>query len=74
MSEMSIGNDLIEAYKGYYEDEWALLISQEESFVLERIRETILHDTPKKRLEVYLEWNGILGYTNRIYELATGEL
>ena len=75
-----ISNDLIEAYKGYYEDE------------IEHDRKThsapcspgeyptywakckIQSHTPKERLEVYLTWNGIIGYTNRIYEIATGEL
>lgn len=89
MSEMSlkIGNDLIEAYKGYYEQE----IDQDfpyhlaprsrleggqysEQFQKEWAIKKIRSHSPKERLEVYLEWNGILGYTSRIYELATGEL
>lgn len=72
MSEMSIGNDLIEAYMGYYENEWHA--DTPEDVRREGVIKTIIDSTPKQRLEVYLEWNGILGYTNRIYELATGEL
>jgi hypothetical protein len=66
-----VGYDLIAAYQGVYEDspdhpngepntEWAL----------EKIRK----DTPKQRLDTYLQWNGILGWTNRIWELSQGEL
>lgn len=27
--------------------------------------------TPRERLETYLEWNGIIGYTQAIFEIAT---
>lgn len=73
-----ICNDLIEAYKGFYEDE---LISKEriptdqenaafEVKMIERIRS----NSPKERLDTYLQWNGIIGWTNRIWELSQGEL
>jgi hypothetical protein len=39
-------------------------------WALEKIRK----DTPKQRLDTYLQWNGILGWTNRIWELSQGEL
>lgn len=71
----NIGNDLIEAYKGYYENEWHPTEDpQNQKDYDVYVRNRIEADSPKERLEVYLEWNGILGYTNRIFELATGEL
>lgn len=75
MSEMSIGNDLIEAYKGHHGDALTLYYLKEDGKSLDDwVKDRIMADTPKQRLEVYLEWNGILGYSSRIYELATGEL
>lgn len=80
---MKIGNDLIEAYKGYYEKESILpWTNAEAGYVLmgpdaaidKWVREKIESDSPKERLAIYLEWNGILGYTNRIWELSQGEL
>lgn len=73
----SIGNDLIEAYKGYYEDEWMYEQGEyqvDPTIPDEWVIEKIMCHTPKQRLEVYLEWNGLIGYYSRIYELATGEL
>lgn len=80
---MKISNDLVEAYKGRYEDEsvrpWTraesgyTLMGPDEA-IDKWVREKIASHTPRERLEVYLEWNGILGYTDRIYEIATGEL
>lgn len=32
----------------------------------------ILADSPRKHLEVYLQWNGILGYSGTIWDLAHG--
>lgn len=43
-------------------------------FVERRVREIICEHTPKQRLEVYLEWNGILGYTESIFAFARGEI
>lgn len=73
-----ISNDLIEAYKGYYEREyefeWDENIPELDEPYTEWCKNKIQGDSPKERLEVYLEWNGILGYTNRIWEIAQGEL
>lgn len=38
-----------------------------------RAIEEIVAATPLERLEVYLEWNGILGYSEMIYYVATVE-
>lgn len=65
-----IGNDLVQAYEGRFPHEDYPHMSEEE-WKAEIGRMIIDHDA-KQRLEVYLEWNGILGYSNRIFELATG--
>lgn len=73
-----ISNDLLEAYRGYYEDEVSSRFCHDgklqEDVYEEWVTLKIKADTPKRRLEVYLEWNGIIGYSGRIYEIATGEL
>lgn len=70
-----IGNDLIEAYKGYYEDEWRPTQDPQNQEDYDTwVRARIATDTPKERLGVYLEWNGIFGYTNRIWKISQGEL
>ena len=77
-----ICNDLVEAYKGFYEDEYDRLqihhdgasTSTEHHAYHGWIVNKISSHTPKERLEVYLEWNGILGYTNRIWEISQGEI
>lgn len=80
-----IGNDLIEAYVGHYEDEWMAELYEEvggqnveedahEAWMKARATREIINHTPKRRLEIYLEWNGILGYGSRIFEVATGHL
>lgn len=85
-----IRNDLIEAYKGYYEDgpegrevqrlyeiyakendpNWQPFVTWFDNWV--RIK--ILTDSPKERLERYLEWNGIIGYSSTVFDIATGNL
>jgi len=74
----NISNDLIEAYKGYYEDDegrrfWSNGIFQE-TLYLEWVVLKIKSHSSKERLNVYLEWNGIIGYTSRIWEITQGEL
>lgn len=63
-----VGNDLIEAYKGYYAEH------EDPNSTEQDVIKHIQSHTPKERLEVYLEWNGIIGYTGRIFEIATGEV
>lgn len=81
----NIGYDLIEAYVGYHEDEWMEELRSEigdkpitddevKLWMKNKATQKILNHTPKRRLEVYLEWNGIIGYVGRIFELATGRL
>ncbi len=62
---LKFSNDLLQAYVGIYDLE-------ESPYVEIQIR--ILKDTPEQRLEVYLEWNGILGYTQRILHITKGGL
>lgn len=69
-----ISNDLIEAYKGYYEDEIRQSSYPTLGDYLQAIATKIQQHSPKERLEIYLEWNGILGYTSRIWEITQGEL
>lgn len=83
-----IGRDLMEAYIGLYSEDWLRDAVGEASHqynldgeVTEpikkwqdiRARLAISAATPKERLAAYLEWNGIVGYTDRIFELANGE-
>lgn len=78
-----IRNDLIEAYKGYYEDE-RTVVQNDGSFkqVIDFTKEEweiwitwrILTDQPAERLERYCEWNGILGYSTTLFDIATGKL
>lgn len=78
-----IGHDLIEAYKGYYEDDWLVEFYEEvagtnvseeeqETWMTSRAIQEIVNNLPLARLRIYLEWNGIIGHTGRIYELAIG--
>lgn len=86
-----ISNDLIEAYIGFYEDNYEVqneykqfvnvegkggeLAAQDfDSWLAEWIARKIKSHSPKERLEVYLTWNGIIGYTNRIWSITQGEL
>ena len=79
---MNIGNDLIEAYKGFYEDELNIFGAAKaketglsaETHIDLKVQLMIKSHTPKERLDTYLQWNGILGWTNRIWELSQGEL
>jgi hypothetical protein len=87
MSDMStpvfkIHGGLIEAYNGYYEDE--RVVQQDDgsfkevaAFSKEEwntwIQWKIIHDSPLERLERYLEWNGIQGYTETVYNIAMGK-
>lgn len=67
-------NDLMEAYLGYYgEDENPSVTDPSVTDPRAWAEEKIKSHTPKERLEIYLEWNGILGYTSRIWEISQGE-
>ncbi len=79
---MAIHNDLVEAYEGIYEDDFKFDFEQgivgptglsKEQYVKVRVRHRIREHTPKERLDVYLQWNGILGYTSRIWAISQGE-
>lgn len=83
-----ICNDLIEAYKGYNSDEWEREHYEEfagapsrneevpdlDAWMKEKAIKVITAHTPEQRLAIYLEWNGILGYTKRVFDIATGKI
>lgn len=81
---IKIGNHLIEAYKGHYEDDREQFRLFKEYTKVEVATEDqynewlttikIIQDTPKERLRVYCEWEGILGYSSTLYDIATGKL
>lgn len=66
---MKIGNDLMEAYKGIYETQRELDIDGYKDH-----EDAIRTHSPKRRLETYLEWNGMGSWSSRIWELSQGEL
>lgn len=77
-------NDLVEAYKGYYEEEITLDrleklgadVSEEYKAWFETLwaEKKIVSHGPEQRLIIYCEWNGIIGYATRLFEIATGEI
>lgn len=77
-----ICNDLIAAYTGTYENE--LVQQGDGSFKRTNDMTTeefqrwvewkIVADSPKERLETYLTWEGIHGYSSRIYDIAMGKM
>lgn len=76
---MTIHGGLMEAYLGYYEDDFSAEFPGVaksgltfEEWNKAQADKKIRADSPKRRLEIYLEWNGILGYANTVYEIATG--
>lgn len=58
-------SDLMKAYRDYYEKEIGSMSDEE-------VQNMILNHSHVDRLQIYLEANGIIGYTKRIYEIATG--
>jgi hypothetical protein len=63
-------NALREAYLGFYENELEHLSPEARTG---EVRKLIAAHKPKERLAVYLMWNGIYGYTDQIFAIATGE-
>lgn len=75
-------SDLIEAYKGVNEDDLQRAFTATiftpsdpdyDAWVEMKVILMIQAHTPKERLDTYLQWNGILGYTSAIFAIATGE-
>lgn len=73
-----IANDLIEAYIGYHELDEAVAYERDGTpiYLLTYQRDVVaaflyLYDDNQTRLEVYCHWNGIIGYSKRLYEIAT---
>ena len=79
---IKIGNHLVGAYYGTYED--TLLEQDDRTFKHYKdmtpedfhtwVMWRIIADTPAKRLETYLTWEGIHGYHQTVYDIATGKL
>lgn len=63
-----ISKDLLEAYQGHYANH------EDEACDVQTAEEHIQRHTPQQRLDIYLTWNGIHGYTDRVFAIATGEL
>ena len=68
----AICNDILEAYRNKY-DRGDFPDITDEAYE-ESIVKMIVSHTPKQRLETYLEWNGIIGYTHRIFDIANGKV
>ena len=45
-----------------------------EYWSMDAAEQMALADSPAQRLEEYLHWNGIIGYTSAIFAIATGEV
>lgn len=60
MAQLAVNNEaLISAYIGYYD------------FDRDEAIEKIKSDSQRDRLETYLEWEGIIGYTDTIMRIVT---
>lgn len=70
MAKMS--RALMEAYIGTYEDDMPLQVRNSLADRDAWIEAKILSHDAKQRLRVYLSWQGIVGYTETIYMIATG--
>lgn len=79
-----IHGGLMEAYLGYNEDEWVSEYDREmagkktdiddyQTWSEKKAEQVIRAHTPKQRFAIYLEWNGILGYTETLWEITQGE-
>jgi len=85
-----IHGGLLEAYKGYFEDDWEIkddyqrYVARErekgestvkafDSWLEEECERLIREHSPAVRLEIYCEWNGILGYHRTLFAIANGE-
>lgn len=86
---LNIRPDLIEAYIGINERELRKEFDQHVKAELAKGTETVFNYpqwvdaearralvilAPKTRLSIYLEWNGILGYTQAIWDISQGKL
>lgn len=75
---------LLEAYKGYYEGAFDYEYEMEfkgaevaqdfDQWAEPRWVAKILADTPKARLNTYLRWEGILGYSETIWNISQGRV
>lgn len=75
--EKELEKELRPKYDAYVEQErkkGAIVVEAWEGWIKFPVAEKIKALSPKERLAIYLEWNGILGWTNRIWELSQGEL
>jgi len=72
-------DEIAYGYKSYVDAEeaaakgqYAVAVQSLEQWGRDYATRAILADSPRKHLEVYLQWNGILGYSSIIWELAHG--
>lgn len=69
-------NGLMNAYKGKYEDEiiaeWNGALDDDggRAFEHDWVIQKIGSHSNLERLEVYCEWNGIIGYASTLYHMA----
>lgn len=75
-------DDLLEAYLGVFADdlkrafdvtEFTPVKPDFDEWAVMKAALMIQGAPPKERLDTYLQWNGILGYTSAIFAIATGE-
>lgn len=84
---LPIHHGLVEAFRGVNEDDWkryhsAVRTQRDRDYEMTEVglwveEMTIVYAlgaAPKVKLETYLQWNGILGYTETIWEIAMGEV
>lgn len=83
---MHIPHYLLEAYVGYFEEDREMFQRYEahkdqrkalglaaltyDDWRIEYCRAIILEHTPRQRLNIYLEWNGILGFASQIWTIC----
>lgn len=66
--------NLVEAYLGVYEDEISDEVLENDQAKELWAKVLVLKHKPEGRLSTWLQWNGILGYNELIWSLATLEL
>ena len=80
---MQIPNYLLTAYLGYFEEEYrgeyeeyvkaeVEAVEAYKSWSANKARALIHTHSPEERLHIYLTWEGIIGYTSQIFNIAQG--
>ena len=68
--------DVIAEYEAWVQDQVRtvgepIAVKSYESWLEDWCYRECLGHTPLRRLEIYCEWNGLIGYAGTLYELAT---